>query len=372
MSAKARFYLPSLDGFRAIAAGIVFLGHAGLGKVIPGGLGVTIFFFLSGFLITTLLRKEFEASGEISLKGFYLRRIYRILPPMYFVLALITTLTLTGVIAGRLSVVGMLAQLFQFTNYYIIMAQDVRLPPFTNIFWSLAVEEHFYLLLPLSLLLCLRTWNYKRTAFLFLGVCVVVLCWRLILVYGYDVSEHRTYYATDTRLDSLLFGCIMALWNNPALDTTSAVATPSYAPVLALAGGLCLLVATLLIRDSGFRETWRYTLQGIAVAPIFWTAIKNPHWIIFQPLNWKLTRAFGLISYSFYLTHVFCIDVVARLLGSSPLVNGAGAFLMTTAFATLMYFFIEKPFARLKARHTAVPITVGSVAAGKGLSTLGT
>src|SRR5262245_57371978 len=79
-------HIPSLDGIRAFAALWVFAAHAGLEQALPGGFGVTVFFFLSGYLITTLLRMEYQATGTISLKKFYLRRVYRIWPPMYIVL----------------------------------------------------------------------------------------------------------------------------------------------------------------------------------------------------------------------------------------------------------------------------------------------
>ena len=82
MADTTRFYIPSLDGLRAVSILIVFVSHAGLDSV-PGGFGVTIFFFLSGYLITTLLRREFEADGTIGLGQFYWRRAWRILPPMY-------------------------------------------------------------------------------------------------------------------------------------------------------------------------------------------------------------------------------------------------------------------------------------------------
>src|SRR5437016_5429614 len=82
----AHFYIPSLDGIRAVAFLFVFVAHAGLGNVVPGGFGVTIFFFLSGYLITTLMRREAERSGTVSLRIFYARRFLRIFPPFYLVL----------------------------------------------------------------------------------------------------------------------------------------------------------------------------------------------------------------------------------------------------------------------------------------------
>src|SRR5438132_14220471 len=87
---SSSFYLPSLDGIRAAAVILVFVAHAGLKERIPGNFGVTVFFFLSGYLITTLLRIEHERTGGISLKMFYLRRTLRIFPPFYLVLLLAT------------------------------------------------------------------------------------------------------------------------------------------------------------------------------------------------------------------------------------------------------------------------------------------
>src|SRR5271165_2481206 len=90
-------HFPSLDGLRAVSFLLVFLAHAGLDHQVPGGFGVTTFFFLSGFLITSLMRLEAQ-SGSVSLKHFYLRRVFRILPPFYLVLALATVLAVLGVV----------------------------------------------------------------------------------------------------------------------------------------------------------------------------------------------------------------------------------------------------------------------------------
>src|SRR5271163_2884515 len=98
-TARAPFHIPSLDGLRAVSFLIVFLAHAGV-EGFPGGFGVTVFFFLSGYLITTLMRMEADASGKVSLKHFYLRRALRILPPFYVVLVAATLLAAAGVTRG--------------------------------------------------------------------------------------------------------------------------------------------------------------------------------------------------------------------------------------------------------------------------------
>src|SRR5207244_9669139 len=93
---EGAFHIPSLDGIRAISFFTVFLAHAGLAGIVPGYFGLSIFFFLSGFLITTLLRMEYDQTGKVSLKQFYLRRVLRIFPPFYLVLLVATVLSGVG------------------------------------------------------------------------------------------------------------------------------------------------------------------------------------------------------------------------------------------------------------------------------------
>src|SRR5258708_6677566 len=114
---SAPFHIPSLDGMRTTAFLFVFLAHAGV-PGIPGGFGVTVFFFLSGYLISTLLRMEVERKGQISFKLFYLRRALRILPPFYLVLTAACVLALTGLTLGPLSVRATLAQALHYANYW--------------------------------------------------------------------------------------------------------------------------------------------------------------------------------------------------------------------------------------------------------------
>ena len=118
---SGRFHIPSLDGLRAVAVLLVFLSHAGLGNVVPGGFGVTIFFFLSGYLIATLLRREFQQDGAINLRHFYLRRMLRIWPAFYLVLVLADALSLIHVVPGNTRLLPTLAQFFHCANYYSIL-----------------------------------------------------------------------------------------------------------------------------------------------------------------------------------------------------------------------------------------------------------
>jgi peptidoglycan/LPS O-acetylase OafA/YrhL len=133
-------YIPSLDGIRAISFFLVFFSHAGLGGLVPGGFGVSIFFLLSGFLITTLLRMEFARYQRISLSKFYLRRALRILPPLYIALVLAMVLCQIGKEHSTIPFMGTLAQALQVSNYYQIYAVPGPTMPGTSVLWSLAVE----------------------------------------------------------------------------------------------------------------------------------------------------------------------------------------------------------------------------------------
>ncbi len=214
------FHIPSLDGIRAVSFFIVFLSHAGLSGIVPGYFGLSLFFLLSGFLITTLLRMEFDRKNDVSLKQFYLRRVLRIFPPFYLVLGAAAILTYQGFLQGTVWPSALLAQVCHVTNYYIIRhGWWDGIAPGTWVYWSLAIEEHFYLVFPVVYLVLRRTGVSRRNqAIGLLAACAVVLAWRCILVFGLHAHKDRVYLGTDTRVDSILAGCVLAIFKNPVLD----------------------------------------------------------------------------------------------------------------------------------------------------------
>lgn len=340
-------HIPSLSGIRAAAALLVFASHAWTEVSIPSSLGVTVFFFLSGYLITTLLRQEYEAGHRINLRSFYIRRACRIFPPMYLMLAfmLLYALVTRGVagVDGK----ALLAQVAHLTNYLIIArSSDAALLPHTSVMWSLAVEEHFYLVFPLLFLLLARRMPMRGMAPLLAALCVLALSWRLLVVLDAHIADQHVYYGTDTRFDSLLFGCIMAVWRNPVLDMPPAAKThPSAVGKLAFAGALLLLLLTLVWRNPVFQTTMRYTVQGIALFPLFWLAVRYPSWIAFRWLNWKPMMWLGGISYTFYLAHPFWLHMAGEVTDGwrAPVLGLA----MTTLFSMLVYRHLEQHFLAL-------------------------
>jgi peptidoglycan/LPS O-acetylase OafA/YrhL len=346
--------IPSLDGLRAIAVLIVLVSHAGYGEVIPGGLGVTIFFFLSGYLITTLLLDERRGHGSVNVGHFYLRRAFRLLPPLVVTLVIAYTLVGVGALGGGTSWTGLASQLFYFANYFQIFGDAAgRIPDGTNILWSLAVEEHFYIVYPALMFVALKLMNARRVLIVsFAVLCVLVLAWRLWLVSRPDFTEMRTYYATDTRFDSILFGCLLALWRNPArLPAGSERTTMRPVDWTLLGGGLALLLSTLVYRQADFRETFRYSIQGIALMPIFYYAIRFPTVGPFRVLSLRWLARIGVLSYGIYLSHYIVLDLVSKNVDidiPSPL-RVVIALGVASAYAALLDRYLDPYFRRRRA-----------------------
>jgi peptidoglycan/LPS O-acetylase OafA/YrhL len=342
-------YIPSLDGIRAISFFIVFLAHAGLADIVPGGFGVTIFFLLSGFLITTLLRIEFARRGQISLGSFYLRRGLRILPPLYIALALAMVLFVFEAGNRPFPVGGTVTQALQVSNYYQIYADPAITLSGTALFWSLAVEEHFYLLFPLLYVWMCRRFSAQRQGAILLALCAAALAWRCILVFHFDADIARTYYATDTRFDSILFGCVFAIIANPILGDPLHV---WFLKRMKWLIPLCVLVllGSFLNRDGSFRETFRYTLQGLALIPLFIAAIHYQNSLLVRFLNLPFMRFLGVLSYSLYLCHFCILMSMWDAWADRPAQRGVVALAFSLCFATLVHYWVERPCTRIRRR----------------------
>lgn len=347
--------IPSLDGLRAISIGIVFVSHAGF-EVIPGGLGVSIFFVISGFLITTLMRVEVDTTDRISLRDFYIRRVFRILPLFYVVLALGLLMVAFGFGGGRVSTDATVSQLTHWFNIYAIGHAGFLIVPGTGIYWSLAIEEHFYLVFPVLMVLLRRLGLDRiRQAAVLLAGCVVVLVWRLYLVYGADVAQVRTYYGTDTRFDGLLFGCAAALVASPVLDRRAVDGdrADDRAPLTSWvvgAAGVAVLLATLLYRNDGFREGLRYTIQSIAIVACLRYAVSSgARTLTHRALNWAPVAWFGRMSYGFYLVHQIVISALQEHL-SGKIVVLVLSLAVSTLVTWVLHLAVERPMGRLRSK----------------------
>jgi peptidoglycan/LPS O-acetylase OafA/YrhL len=346
--------IPSLDGLRAVSISIVLVSHAGYGDVVPGGLGVTIFFFLSGYLITTLLMDERERSGRINIGKFYLRRAFRLFPPLLATLVVAYSLVFFGLLDGGISWSGISAQLFYFANYYgLFFDPGNTTAAGTGILWSLAVEEHFYMIYPAVMVGLLALGLSKRRIVVVLAaVCLAVLAWRMYLAGLPNFETERTYYSSDTRVDSIIFGCLLALAANPK-EATFGTSNPflQRTSAMLLAAAATVMVMTIVWRDGYFRETFRYSLQGLALMPLFYFAIKCAAQFPFTLLNYPLVARIGVYSYSIYLIHDIVIAVIVKnapwLATTKPLLVLV-TYLIATLFAVFLDIFVDSYFRRLR------------------------
>ncbi len=344
-----------LDGVRAIAVLIVVIAHAGFGHLIPGGFGVTIFFFISGFLITRLLLAETVSEGRVHLGRFYARRFIRLLPALLVMLALTWIMMLMlGRAPFAREVITSLTYTGNFLYGWHMFTGAPRSAPWEHL-WSLAIEEHFYLLFPI-LVVWMRH-DLWRLVWGCLGLCAFAALWRFVTIYAFDFPPHYNYAATETRLDNLVWGCLLSILMH--LDSNGAWRRwlSGYAPVVV---AIAVLLLTLLYREEIFRETWRYGLQGMALFVLFLNLFFERNFVFaIAPLEWAPLAWIGKISYGLYLWHMpftSFLQVDFGLAVGSPLFVVLMVSL-SLVFTVASFYIVEKPFNRLRRKfgsHTAL------------------
>jgi peptidoglycan/LPS O-acetylase OafA/YrhL len=343
--------LPALDGLRAIAAFLVVFYHFGFENV-PAGLGVLMFFVLSGFLITWLLLKEDEKLGSISLRDFYVRRSLRIFPAFYcygllyigIVLALHKRIVWSQVVCAFLYV----------NNYY----QAIRGDPNTGLShtWSLGIEEQFYLLwAPAFRLLRKRR---KTMAWVLASIIVAIWIYRPVLHFVFGVWQGYIYEAFDTRADHLLMGCLLAVLLRSQFLARFWRVVCSNVGLSVLITALLGLSVTLAIHfGTTYRDTVGFVVDPILVALLIVQFIAFRKRMIWAWLNLAWVRFLGRISYSVYLYQQIALEPVRKHLANTPvLFQLVVAVSVVTLVASASYFIVEKPFLRLRDRFRKLPV----------------
>ena len=351
ITARAAYgYIPGLDGLRAIAVLIVLVAHFGLGHLVPGGFGVTVFFFISGFLITRLLIAESEKKGGIGLMDFYIRRFIRLIPALIG-MTVVTSAVHMGLGLGAPTGTEFAAANLYFTNYFQITQQASGAAPYMSWtpLWSLAVEEHFYLVFPALLVLLGRDW--LRVFFVLVAVVAVVPLWRMgVSVMFPDTASLYTYMATDARIDSIAWGCLFSVGLHLLRGPDALRALIGWVPAgLAVAA----LLLTFVVRDDMFRQVLRFSVQGAAIGVLMLNLYfgRAFQWA-FPVLETAPLRWIGRVSYGLYLWHFPVLDLVRRLeLGGAATVVVALA--LSFAVTALSFYFWEQKFVALRKRFGA-------------------
>lgn len=348
--------IPSLDGIRAVSILIVFADHAGLPQIVRGSTGVTIFFFLSGYLITTLMLAEQDSTRRIDIRGFYVRRALRIFPAMYLTLAAALLLAAAGVVGNTADAGGTIAAALHGANYWIVYEGRDGIPTGMNALWSLAVEEHYYVLFPILFILVLRKLSARNAGVVIACICAVELVWRCVLWFFLDADFDRLYLATDTRIDSILFGALMAFVFNPWRDGRL---LPSRGPGQLMLIGLALF-ASVRVMPPSLALTIGYTIEGIGLIFLFTALISEPSTWYGRVLNWRPVAFLGVLSYAFYLNHRLVLTIVHERTSMDPYAGAAVAFAGSVAAAYVVYRLVETPLAglrrRLRRREDPLPV----------------
>ncbi|PZE26387.1 acyltransferase [Curtobacterium sp. MCBD17_028] len=337
--------LSALDGLRGIAVALVVIGHAtgaiglhlpvGLGLFDEGGRGVTVFFVLSGFLITSILLREQDRSGRIDLPAFYSRRAFRILPAFYVFLAVVSVLSVLGTVVHVTKAQVLFAGLFIWDyapnggNWWLGHT------------WSLAIEEQFYLLWPLLLLLV------RRRAAIIVAIAVLVLDPVLRVAEYVLVPSLRGYdnVMFHTRADSLIVGALLALLlRTAAADTIRRWAGMLWVPAVVY---MLLVGPALETRlSNAYLLTVGWSIEGLCIAIIIAAVTAAPAGRLAAVLSWSPLRLLGLVSYSLYLWQQLFLSPYMPAPLSLPWVGIPAAL----ALAVLSYLFVERPFLRMKRR----------------------
>jgi peptidoglycan/LPS O-acetylase OafA/YrhL len=360
-------YRPHLDGLRAVAVYLVVLFHAGSSQFSGGYIGVDVFFVLSGFLVTQLLLRDITARGSIQFGRFYSRRFRRLLPAAFVVL-IVTAVVFTAIAAPAdvVSAVGSFKSAFLYvTNWYFIHSStgyfgaDISQNPVLH-FWSLAVEEQFYLVWPLALggiFFVTRRMERDRqlraiTTIVGAGAVASVV-WALALR---GSNPNRAYYGTDARAYELLAGALIALV--PAFVSTAQRLRRS-----TRVASVASVVAVVVLATSWFHLD--AIERGVAVTLVTFVLIVSLEaaegGIAQRVLSTGPMVYLGKISYGTYLWHWIVILVILKKFEISTSATIGIACLVATALAALSFELLEHPV-RLSQpldRHRGLVIATG-------------
>jgi len=358
-------YRPEIDGLRAIAVVAVILYHAqitilGYQPFIGGFIGVDIFFVISGYLITSIILKELVTTGTFSFRYFYERRIRRILPAL--LLVILVSLPFAWIYLVPSSFVNYSESIlyslgFSSNFYFDFLAQEYQaeeslLIPFLHT-WSLSVEEQYYILFPIFLIVTFKYFRKHIGLILLIGFFLSLLASH----WGSQNRPYFTFYSLPTRGWELLAGSILAYFEIKSGLRSKNKTLNSSLPIL----GVLLICLSILFFNDGMLHPSLYTLPAIiGVCLIIWFSEKNN--LITKILSSKLFVKIGLISYSLYLWHypVFAFSRIREFYHDEAL-NKLSLCIIIFLLSIISYYFVERPVRNKKYKFKPIFFSVLSL-----------
>ena len=362
MSNNKSKYLPSIDSLRALAVLAVIIYHVDV-NYLPGGfLGVDLFFVLSGYLISSLIIKEYRKTGSLNLYNFYIRRARRLLPAVYFMITvgLVVMVLFNEVLLRKSHLDAIFGYIYSSNWWYIFHKLDYfdsfgAQSPFKHL-WSLAIEEQFYMIFPLLFLLVNRkkkskdgTYKLnKNFLYVVLGLILVSLIAHILL---FDINNiSRIYFGTDTRAFSLLVGVVGAILY--PMERLHAKVTPQQNMLYSVVSLVSIaILITVMIYTSEY-NTLLYRGGFLLVAILGLIVIISSgkqHTLMSRLLSFKPVVFIGKISYSLYLWHfpVLVLTTPVSEIGNPNIFFVILRIVLTFAVAIVSYVFVETPIRKL-------------------------
>ena len=362
MSNNKSKYLPSIDSLRALAVLAVIIYHVDV-NYLPGGfLGVDLFFVLSGYLISSLIIKEYRKTGSLNLYNFYIRRARRLLPAVYFMITvgLVVMVLFNEVLLRKSHLDAIFGYMYSSNWWYIFHKLDYfdsfgAQSPFKHL-WSLAIEEQFYMIFPLLFLLVNRkkkskdgTYKLnKNFLYVVLGLILVSLIAHILL---FDINNiSRIYFGTDTRAFSLLVGVVGAILY--PMERLHAKVTPQQNMLYSVVSLVSIAtLITVMIYTSEY-NTLLYRGGFLLVAILGLIVIISSgkqHTLMSRLLSFKPVVFIGKISYSLYLWHfpVLVLTTPVSEIGNPNIFFVILRIVLTFAVAIVSYVFVETPIRKL-------------------------
>jgi peptidoglycan/LPS O-acetylase OafA/YrhL len=370
-------YWPALDGIRAVAVGLVVAYHLAPASIDRGGtIGVTMFFTLSGFLITTLLLAEADRAGSVSLRRFYLRRALRLLPALVLLVPVVVAYA-TASDREDDTIAAVPAVLLYVGNWVRAFDGFNTLGMFEHA-WSLAVEEQFYVIWPLVVVGVTLLVGRRRRAHAVLVAALVgsvaSLLVRLALWNDADPigSAARLVNGTDAVADQLLIGCalgaalhILSARRQAWTSAGDRALSPPPQAVLRLLGptALAFLVWVSIARPGGASVannhlylTWGATAFSLAAAVVVLASVADEHSLLSRVLSLRPLVSVGRVSYGVYLWHFpVILTVQSEMSGASVTVQRATALVLTALATAASWHLVERPTLALKGKLAPAP-----------------